>query len=230
MKINILQLVSGAKEAKGITVIIDVFRAFTMEAYFMALGAEKVIPVGNLEVAYELKKQNPEYLLSGERFGDILPGCDMGNSPSSLLNMDLTGKTIVHTTSAGTQGVANAVNADEILGASLVNARATAEYIKKSGAKEVSLVCMGYAAMSKTEEDTLCAEYIKSLLEGKDIDIANQINKLKFTSGAKFFDEKQKKVFPTEDFYLCTELNKFDFVLKLNQNASLPYMEKKIII
>ena len=32
MEINILQLLEGAKQAKGLTVIIDVFRAFSVEA------------------------------------------------------------------------------------------------------------------------------------------------------------------------------------------------------
>lgn len=44
IQVRILQLIEGAKDATGITVIIDVFRAFSVEAYFMALGAQKVIP------------------------------------------------------------------------------------------------------------------------------------------------------------------------------------------
>ena len=41
MDIKILQQIDGAKKASGLTVIIDVFRAFTVEAYCMAMGAEK---------------------------------------------------------------------------------------------------------------------------------------------------------------------------------------------
>lgn len=34
-------------------------------------------------------------------------------------------------------------------------------------------------------------------------------------------------VFPEMDFYMCTKLNKFDFVLKLNkENAGIAYIEK----
>ena len=36
--------------------------------------------------------------------------------------------------------------------------------IKNSGAEDVSLVCMGLEALSQTEEDNLCAYYIKSIL------------------------------------------------------------------
>lgn len=227
MNIQILQMTEGAKKARGLTVIIDVFRAFSMEAYMMALGAEKIIPVGDCDLAYQLKKENPEIILAGERHGKILPGFDTGNSPSELLNINVKGKTVVHTTSAGTQGIANAVGADEILGGSLLTAKATAEYIKKSGAENVFLVCMGLEAISETEEDTLCAEYIKSLLLGTPIDMEKRINSLKHTSGAKFFDKAQNDVFPEADFHMCTELDKFNFVLRLKKaNNELGYMEK----
>ena len=171
MNVRILQLIEGAKQATGLTVIIDVFRAFSVEAYCFSQGAEKTIPIGDIDFAYKLKEENPDIILAGERRGKIMPGFDTGNSPSELKNIDVRGKTVVHTTSAGTKGIANAKQADEILGASLVNAAATARYIKNSGASEVSLVCMGLEALSETEEDTLCANYIKSLLEGTHIDM-----------------------------------------------------------
>ena len=220
MEISILQLVEGAKRAKGLTVVIDVFRAFSVEAYFFSRGVKKIIPVGDSEVAYRLKRENPEVILAGERHGKIMPGFDTGNSPSELMRLDCKDKMVVHTTSAGTQGVANAVYADEILGASLVNARATAEYIRKSGAKQVSLVCMGLEALAETEEDTLCAKYIKAILEGKEseMDMTAEIENLKRTSGAKFFDEKQNDVFPRADFGMCTEVDKFHFVMRLQRS------------
>lgn len=229
MKINILQLVEGAKKATGLTVVIDVFRAMSLEAYLFSKGAERVIPVGDVELAYKLKEENPDFVLAGERGGKILPGFDMGNSPSELQNADVSGKTVVHTTSAGTQGIANALGADEIIGGSLLTAKAIAKYIKEKNPKEVSLVCMGYAGVSETEEDTLCAEYIKSLLEDKPFDMESGIQLVKKTSGAKFFDPEQNEVFPEKDFGLCTRTDCFDFILRLNKESSLPYMEKVLI-
>lgn len=228
MDIKILHMVEGAKEARGVAVIIDVFRAFTVEAYLMNNGAGKIIPVGDMNLAYDYKKANPDAILVGERHGVILPGFDYGNSPSQLENALLKDKVIVHTTSAGTQGIANAKNADVILTGSLVNAKAIAEYIKKNNFKEVSLVCMGLEATKETEEDNLCAYYIKSLLEGTNIDLDREIEKLKVTSGAKFFDKSQQEVFPEKDFYLSTDVNKFDFVLKLEKDdeTGLDYITK----
>ena len=50
MEIQILQMLKGAMAAKGIAVVIDVFRAFSVEAYLFAGGAEKVIPVADFEM------------------------------------------------------------------------------------------------------------------------------------------------------------------------------------
>ncbi len=213
MDITIYHLIDGAKQAKGATVIIDVFRAFSVESYLTHLGAEKILPVGDKDLAYELKEKNPGIVLIGERKGVMLPGFDFGNSPTEIVKHDFTGKTVVHTTSAGTQGVANAKGADVILMASLVNAKATAEYIKKQGYETVSIVAMGLLGNRRSDEDELCAKYIKSVLEGKEIDIRDEIEQLKYTFGAKFFDKEKQKIYPSDDYYYCTDLNKFNFAL-----------------
>lgn len=218
MNIRILELIEGAKAAKGLTVIIDVFRAMTVEAYVIQNGAKDLIPMGDIQEAYAYRDAHPGTILMGERGGEMCPGFDFGNSPSQVKNVDFTGKTVVHTTSAGTQGIANATVATEMLTGSLVNAKAIAEYIKASGAKEVSLVCMGLAGKESTREDTLCAEYIKSLLEGNPIELTAGIAECKATSGAKFFDP-EKTAFPEEDFHLCVEADKFPFVLRVEKGA-----------
>jgi len=225
MNIKILHMIEGAKQATGVTVIIDVFRAFSVEAYLMNSNVEKIIPVGDMQIAYDYKKKNPEVILVGERHGKILPGFDFGNSPSQLQGADLAGKTVIHTTSAGTQGIANAKSADVILTGSLVNANAIAKYILKNKYQDVSLVCMGLEATTPTEEDTMCAEYIKSILEGNPMELKDEIEKLKVTSGAKFFDLSQQDVFPEKDFYLCTDVDKFDFVLKLGNDGAIKKVE-----
>ena len=216
MNVQILELIDGAKAAKGLTVIIDVFRAMTVEAYVIRNGAADLIPMGSIEDAYAYRDAHPGTLLMGERGGAMCPGFDFGNSPSQVKDFDFTGKTLVHTTSAGTQGIANAKNATQMLTGSLVNARAIAEYIKASGAEDVSLVCMGLAGVEPTREDTLCAEYIKALVEGSAMDLAAGIEECKHTSGAKFF-APNNPIFPEEDFWLSVEADKFDFVLHVEQ-------------
>ena len=55
MNIRILQLIEGAKAARGVTVVIDVFRAFSLEAYMFASGVKAIYPIGNVDVAYKMK-------------------------------------------------------------------------------------------------------------------------------------------------------------------------------
>ncbi|MBQ2058717.1 MAG: 2-phosphosulfolactate phosphatase [Firmicutes bacterium] len=228
MNVRILQLIEGAKQARGLTVIIDVFRAFSLEAYLMDAGAERIYPIGEAEKVFALKAEHPDWIAIGERGGKKLDGMDFGNSPSSFEGMDLTGRVCLHTTSAGTQGIANAKGASEIITGSLVNAKAIARYIQASGAEEVSLVAMGLSGGRETEEDTLCAEYIKCLLEGGTMDLAEPIESLKHTSGAKFFDPERAEIFPTRDFELCTMPDRFDFVLKVEKDEDGAGYIKKI--
>ena len=71
-----IKIIHNPKEARGIAVIIDVFRAFTVEPYLINNGTEKLIAVGDKEIAYALKEKNKNIVLIGEREGIKLPGFD----------------------------------------------------------------------------------------------------------------------------------------------------------
>lgn len=220
MDIRILELIEGAKQARGTTVIIDVFRAFTLECRLFMQGAETIHPIGSLDAARELKAAHPDWLLFGERKGRIQEGCDFGNSPSSIAGIDFSGKTIIHSTSAGTQGIVNATGADTILVASLVNARATADWIRTQQPETVSLVAMGNSGTRITEEDLLCAEYLKALLQGEeDFPIARLADELRFTEGAKFFDPARNDVFPQADFALCVDADAYGCAIRITTDG-----------
>ncbi len=56
---------------------------------------------------------------------------------------DLKGKTVIHTTTAGTQGLINASGADIVITGSFVNAGAIIRFIKALNPDLVSLGCHG---------------------------------------------------------------------------------------
>ena len=215
MNITIDHLTAGAARARGVTVIIDVFRAYSFESYAFSRGAEVIYPVADIDKAYEMKRRDPSFLLAGERHARMAEGFDFGNSPMQIEDLDLTGKRLIHTTSAGTQGIEAAVNADVILLGALVNARATAEYIKSLAPERVSLVCMGLENRRPTDEDTCCAEYIKSILEGTPFDKETAIEKLRNGDGKRFFIPEDQSFAPERDFWLCTRFDRFDFALRV---------------
>lgn len=223
-----IKIVNDAGLATGLAVVIDVFRAFTVEPYLINNGAERLIPVGDIQIAYDYKEKDNSCILIGERNGIILPGFDYGNSPSQIENVDFSEKIVIHTTSCGTQGIVKAINAKEIITGSLVNAKAITRYITKNRIDKISLVVLSRTGELPADEDILCAEYIKSLLEDKPLNnMKEEIEKLKTTTGSKFFDKLRQKDFPERDFYLCTEINKFDFILKVKKDEKENlYIEK----
>jgi 2-phosphosulfolactate phosphatase len=221
MKIEILQGVEGARKARGLAVVIDVFRAFTTACYAYAGGAKSIVPVARAERAYRLKLENPDYLLMGERDTVKLPGFDFGNSPAEIEAADVAGRTIVHTTSAGTQGLAAAEGpADRVLTGAFVNASAVARHVEDREPRVVSLVAMGAAGIAPSDEDTLCAEFIRERLRGGAPNFEEIRNHLLNIDGAaKFFDPEATQA-PERDFTLCAALDAFDFVLACDKDAA----------
>lgn len=216
MKIRHLHMIEGAKEAEGLTVIIDVFRAFSLECYLHDMNVKAIRPVGSIEDAFRLSELIPNSVLVGERGGKKCEGFDYGNSPSGVDRDYVKGKTIIHTTSAGTQGIVNAEHADEIITGSLVNAKAIAEYIKKKNPETVSIVAMGTAGTRTNPEDELCAEYLISMLEGREMpDIEERIAGLRYNGGEHFFDPDRQEIFPEQDYWMCIRYDQFPFVIRM---------------
>jgi 2-phosphosulfolactate phosphatase len=152
MHVTVVDHVAGAQSARGIAVVIDVFRAFSVAAYAFSRGAATIIPIAAIEDARELKRQHPDWLLIGERHARPLPGFDAGNSPADLEKFDLAGRTLIHTTHAGTQGLTNALQADEVITGALVNAGAIVRYLQARQPEFVTIVRMGHEARENSDE------------------------------------------------------------------------------
>ncbi len=214
MKIKRLQLIEGAKQAEGLTVIIDVFRAFSLECYLYDMGVKEIRPIGSIEDAFALSEKIPGSILVGERKGKKCEGFDYGNSPSTVDREHVKGKTVIHTTSAGTQGIVNAQNAAEIITGSLVNAKAIVSYIKSKNPETVSIVSMGTRGIRTNPEDELCAEYLINMLEDREMpDLEERIANLRTNGGEHFFDPDNQEVFPEADYWMCIKHDQFPFVI-----------------
>ena len=60
MKIDILEFVEGARKAKGVAVIIDVFRAFSVACYAFDAGAARIIATAEVSRSISSLKKNTE--------------------------------------------------------------------------------------------------------------------------------------------------------------------------
>lgn len=215
MNINIYQFIEGAKRAEGLTVIIDVFRAYTTACYLFANGAESIYVTSKVEKARSLAKNINNSILIGERNGIKLEGFDYGNSPYIISKNNFKNKNIIFTTSAGTKGIINAEKADQIITGSFVNVSAVAQYIKDRNPEKVSLVAMGINGVKRADEDILLAEYLKKLLQNGKLLSQDEIRKkLRHPAGNKFFNDETQKDMPEQDFEYSLTIDNFKFVLK----------------
>ena len=223
MEIEVFDHVAGAREARGIAVVIDVFRAFSVAPHAFDVGAVRVFPVGEIAAAFELGRRFPGAVLAGERHARKLPGFDAGNSPTEIRALDMRGKVLVHTTHAGTQGLVNAAAADEVLTGAFVNISAVCRYLLAKSPARVSLVRMGHEARERCAEDDLYAESLRAMLTGGPAPPCDQVrDRLRNAPAARKFFDPACDWAPLEDFDYCTEVDRFDFVLRLKRTPGEP--------
>ena len=165
-----------AEQARGVVVVIDVLRAFTVSAYALAGGAQELLLVRTVEEALALRAERyPDALLAGEVGGRLIPGFDLNNSPAVMQTRDVRGQRVIQRTGAGTQGAVNARYASRLLVASLVNAQATVAYATQLAehdpTHQVTLIPTSGTVEDegpRAIEDEVCARYMEALLRGQD--------------------------------------------------------------
>ena len=221
MEIRLGSLKRDAEEAMGTAIIIDVFRAFTTAAIAFDHGAKEIILFAEPEDAVALHKKGVGDYLMGEVAGKRPDGFDFGNSPHEISQVDLTGKTLVQSTRAGTVGVEAAANASEIFLGSFVVAQATVKAISKAKPDLVSIIAMGDQGVVRSDEDEHCGIYLRNLLEERKPDF-DAVKSLILMGGAtqKFFDPNQPQYHP-EDVTLALEADRYDFAMKISREDGL---------
>ena len=231
MEITRGSLLPGAQSARGVTVVIDVFRAFTCAPLLFELGIKESILVSTPREAIELKKENAELILIGEVGGAPIKGFDFGNSPSQILRHDpafFNGKTVVQRTSAGVQGALAALDhSDEVLLGSYALAGSTAQYILSKKPKQVSIVAMGWDLKENALEDEWCARYIAHLLGSGDYDHILALREIIFDKQAQKFLQREKPYYPPEDPILCLQRDIYEFVLPVRRLNGLVVVRKE---
>lgn len=213
MRVEQATLLAGAGTARGLTVIIDVFRAFTTACHAAASAPATYLVVGNSTIAARLAGAFPRPLLVGKPEPRASLVYDVPNSPTRLGEHRLRERTIIHRTGAGARGILRATGADEVVVAGFVNVAAVARYVQLRDPAEVTLVAMGHEGTTSSLEDELCAKAIAAALAGGSFDLAPWLAPLRDGPGRYFFADTQDE-YPRADFERCTELDRFSFVLR----------------
>jgi 2-phosphosulfolactate phosphatase len=207
--------------ATGIVLIIDVLRAFSTAAYAFSRGAKQIHLVSEVEEALALKAKLPNAKAMGEVYGLPPAGFDFGNSPTRILEHDLTGVTLVQRTGAGTQGAVRCVNAEVMLATSFVVAQGTIDYVRRLKPDEITFVITGGMG---NDEDVACAEFLEkqftgavlSLTKGQETEAQEYIRRVYASRDALEHMEDHPQ-FPKADLDYCSRINAFDFAMPITR-------------
>lgn len=198
----------------NITVVIDVFRAFTTASYVLARSPANYFLATKQEVILQLASRNNAHVVIGKNEkGTENQIYDIPNSPTRVLDVAIFNHNILHRTNGGANGILNAQNTDLILAAGFVNASATVNFIKKQSLSTINIIPMGHEGKIPSLEDDLCAKYIGKKLMGEHFDITPYISALKEGPGKYFFSEDQWQ-YPRSDFERCLEIDRYNFAIK----------------
>lgn len=147
-------------DEESIVVIIDILRATSAICTAFEHGVEKIIPVATVEEAKKWKAKG--FLVGAERDAIPLPGFDFGNSPFSYMGDAVKGKTIVITTTNGTQAIEAARNANKVVIGSFLNITALCNWLY-SEKKNILLLCSGWKNKFNLEDALFAGAITESL-------------------------------------------------------------------
>ncbi|MDF6017207.1 2-phosphosulfolactate phosphatase [Streptomyces sp. JH34] len=204
-------------EAPAVAVVVDVMRAFTVAAWALGQGAEKIVLAGSLDEALALKACHPDRLALKD--GPPAPGFDLVNSPGLLRSADLTGRTVVQKTTAGTVGALAVKEASLVLCAGFVVAEATARTLRARGCDGATFVVTGEDG--RADEDLACAEYIARKTTDDGTDAGEFLRRAAASRAAAELAEGVRQGVHPDDVALCLELDRFPFAVVATLEDSL---------
>ncbi len=137
--------------------VVDVLRATTTVVAACAAGCARIVPVPDRDAALTAAARYAfgEVLLAGERGGVMIAGFHLGNSPLEYAASRVAGRTIVFTTTNGTDAMLHAGRAAAAATAALVNAGAAARWALEQE-RDLVILCAG-ERRAFSLEDAVCA-------------------------------------------------------------------------
>jgi 2-phosphosulfolactate phosphatase len=152
--------------SNSIVVIIDVFRATSTIATALYNGAEKIIPVDNVEKCIAIGKNTPNSITAGERDGKVIEGLQYGNSPAEYPRSFIEGKTMVLTTTNGTKLLHMALKAGaaDVITGSFPNLSAVCKFLVREN-KNVLLGCSAWKDRFNIEDTFFAGAVISKIKE-----------------------------------------------------------------
>lgn len=232
-KITVRQFGKGALSAaskKGITVIIDVFRAGNTALALLEFNAV-VFPVETIDEALVLDVD----VRVGEQDGKKTDFFDFDNSPIQITENEekIRDKHIVFRTTNGTRGLIRAKGSKKVIMGSIRNLSAVVKYCKRryKMGNTISFVAMGSKGVSRIE-DVHCAKmmYYRLLDECNipyDVSVAD--NPWNRDWKQEILDDRLMGNYKDRDYYYSLQLDATDAIPQFNQYTNILFLRREEI-
>jgi len=158
---NSPSLLSLFDYSECIVVIIDVLRATSSMCVAFDHGAEKIIPVADIDEARAYREKG--FLIAGERDGEMVEGFDLCNSPFSFMGEAVKGKSIALSTTNGTQAIHAVKHARQVVIGSFLNQDVLCGWLVRQE-NDVLCVCAGWKNRFNLEDTLFAGAVVNSLL------------------------------------------------------------------
>lgn len=149
------------KNKEAVVAVIDVLRASTAICAAFMNGAEKLIPIGEVEEARKFK--NEGYLVAAERDGFVLDFADFGNSPFNFTPERVQNHVIAYSTTNGTQAIRMASECHQVTVAAFINISAVCNYLTSFN-RDIILFCAGWKNRFSLEDTILAGAMAEKIL------------------------------------------------------------------
>jgi len=224
------QLIGNYSLENKTVVVVDILRATTIITTLFENGLEKLIPARTLEEAQKYKDEG--YLVAAERNGEKLDFADFGNSPFEFVPDKIKGKTLVYSTTNGTNTINTVKNANEVIIASFLNFSTVVRYLTNND-KDVLILCSGWMQDYCAEDFLFAGALAQELINsGKfsfesdsvqsSIDIWNIANENLDNYITKLFQYKRLVQFGFKEIV--------EYCFRTDLSKALPMIEKEYII
>ncbi len=160
----------GSLPPHACAVAIDVLRATTTLAVARRNGAACVTPFASPAEALAFRDAQPGSLACGEREGRIVPGFDLGNSPSEFTRERVAGRTLAFASTNGSRALLAGSRCRRRLLGSFAALSAVTDAL--AGEPDVRIVCAGKLG-SFALEDAACAGAIAARLAARGAALVN---------------------------------------------------------
>jgi 2-phosphosulfolactate phosphatase len=153
-------------------IVIDILRATTTMCAALHHGARAVIPTGSPDEARTTARlvEKEDVVLAGERNAVPIPGFDLGNSPCDMTRQRVEDKTVVMSTTNGTQALLAAASARAVYPGAASNFSLLATRARQALDADGTLLilCAGRAGAFGLDDAYCAGRLVMAALNGRD--------------------------------------------------------------